>query len=211
MVLTSPQPSMVTSRNKLEALFDPGPFPHFQKSLGLFRPVGQKVVSRAVFSVLLGWVPIVLLVTASEFRDEALPSFFSDFAVHARSLIAVPLLILAEGICLPRLEEIARQFINAGLVNEQDHDQFSRRVHSTRRLMNSTLAEVIAIAAAYVIVFMLYRNSLSVRIPSWYLTTEGIRTWAGLWYCFISAPLLLVLAFGWLWRVFFLGRFLFYF
>ena len=201
---------MTSSTNSLDPLFDSGPFPHFQKSLGLFRPVGQKVVPRAVFSVLLGWVPIIALVAASGLRSEVLSSLFSDFAVHARSLLAVPLLILAEGICLPRLEEIARHFVKAGLVNEQDYDNFSRRVDSTRRLMNSTLAEVIAIVGAYGIVFMLYRNSLSVTVPSWYLTLGGVRTWAGLWYCFISAPLLLILAFGWLWRLVLWGRFLFH-
>ena len=200
---------MTNSTKSLEPLFDSGPFPHFQKSLGLFRPVGKNVVPRAVLSVFLGWVPIIVLIAASGLRSEALTSFFSDFAVHARSLIAVPFLILAEGICLPRLEEIARHFVKAGLVTQQDRDYFSRRVDSTRRLMNSTLAEVVAIAAAYAIVFLLYHNSLSVTVPSWFLTAGGIRTWAGLWYCFISAPLLLILAFGWLWRLVLWGRFLF--
>ena len=201
---------MTSTTDKLDALFESGPFPHFQKSLGLFRPVGQKIVPRAVFSLLLGWIPILVLVMASGLRNDALSSFFSDFAVHARSLIAVPLLILAEGTCLPRLEEIARHFVRAGLVSQQDYEPFSRRVNSTRRLMNSTVAEVVAIAAAYVIVFFLYRNSLSVTVPSWYLTVGGIRTWAGLWYCFVSVPLLLILAFGWLWRLVLWGRFLYH-
>jgi len=201
---------MTNSTNSSDPLFDSGPFPHFQKSLGLFRPVGQKVVPRAVLSVFLGWVPIIVLVAAGGLRSEALTSLFSDFAVHARSLIAAPLCILAEGVCLPRLEEIARHFVQAGLVNQEDQDYFRRQVDSTRRLMNSTLAEVVAIAAAYAIVFTLYHNSLSVTVPSWYLTAGGIRTWAGLWYCFISAPLLLILAFGWLWRLVLWGRFLFH-
>ena len=199
---------MTSSTNSVEPLFDKGPFPHFQKGLGLFRPVGQNIVRRAVLTVLLGWVPIIVLVATSELRSEALPSFFRDFAVHARSLIAAPLFILAEGFCLPRLQEIARHFVSAGLINQQDHDYFISRVESTRRLMNSTLAEVIAIAAAYAIVYTLYHNSLSLTVPSWF-STGGIRTWAGVWYCFVSVPLLLILAFGWLWRLVLWGRFLF--
>jgi hypothetical protein len=102
-----------TSPSDTGALFEGGPFPHFQRSLGLFRPVGVKTSVRATLVLLVGWVPLAVLVVAQSLarHDNIAASFFSDFAVHARSLVAAPLFILAESVCLPRLEKIARYLV----------------------------------------------------------------------------------------------------
>jgi hypothetical protein len=52
----------MTTVDQVESLFGPGPFPHFQRSLGLFRPVGTNIVPRALTCVLIGWFPLLVLV-----------------------------------------------------------------------------------------------------------------------------------------------------
>jgi len=199
--------------NKSDAIFAGGPFPHFHRSLGLFRPVGRNTVPRAVLCILLGWLPLLILIIASGIRDASfINSFVTDYGVHARSLIGAPLFILSEVGCLRRLEQVARHFVDSGLVQQKDLPKFKKLVESTRRLVNSTFAEVIAFACAYGAALVLNRYLPVDSIPSWYLIDAGSKTlsWPGWWYLFISTPLLLILIFGWIWRVAVWTRFLFH-
>ena len=196
-----------------EPIFDDGPFPHFQKSIGLFRPVGVRVTDRVVFVVILGWLVLAILVIVDGFdRSGVVKSFFFDVAVHARSLIAAPLFIVAESLSLPRLEKIARNFISAGIVTEKDHGRFLQAVASTRRLINSSIAEGVAIFLAYSVAFPVIRYApQSSLLAAWYTPHHlGYSPFslAGWWQVLVSLPLLLILFFGWLWRAILWGRFL---
>jgi hypothetical protein len=126
-------------------LFVNGPFPHLHRSLSLRRPPDTTVIRRALVVLLLGWVPLMILVVTDTLRTQSSShSFITDFGVHARSLVAAPLLVLVEVPCLRRLEEIAVYFVHSGLVTEDDYPRFTRLLASTRSLMNSVLAEVVA-------------------------------------------------------------------
>src|SRR5215813_8373504 len=117
--------------------------PHWlQRSLGLIKPGDPMIARRAKLVVLVGWVPLVALAVVQSFilRNQTAKSFFSDFAVYARSLVAAPLYILAEADCIPRLGRVARHFLDAGLITEPDRARFAAAVASTRRLLDSGLA-----------------------------------------------------------------------
>lgn len=197
-----------------EALFDSGPFPHFQKTLGLFRPVGRNITSRAWICLLIGWVPLVVLVFVQGLvtQHSTLSVFLWDFAVHARSLLAAPMFVLCERICLPRLERIVQHFVSSSIIKKTDRPAFVALLKSTKRLVNSRLVEVSAILAAYAITALIFRFFPSFRLPDWYqvpVNGEIRLSWAGLWYGVVSLPLLLILLFGWLWRVLLWARLLF--
>ena len=198
---------MVDISQAPDGLFQTGPFPHFQRALGLFRPVGVNVITRAVVCIAIGWLPLLLLVVAQSGRNN-LYSFLTDFAVHARSLIAAPLFIISESLCLNALEKIARHFITAGLIEGDERVRFRAYADSTRRLINSRAVEVLCIVAVYVIVVALVTYIPPEAFPQWFFT-NGRMSWAGNWAMFVSAPLLLVLFFSWLWRILLWGRFLF--
>jgi hypothetical protein len=196
-----------------EDLFDGGPPLRWQRSLGLVRPGDSRSVRRAQLVMLVGWVPPALLAAVQAFamRDEAAKSFFYDFAVYARFLVAAPLLILAEPDCIPRLGGIARHFLDAGLVREPDTARFAAAVASTRRLLDSTTADFVAVLIAYVLVVALIVNAAPGEVPAWYVAGgAGHMAFspAGWWHTLVSLPLLLVLFIGWLWRVLLWGRFL---
>jgi hypothetical protein len=195
-------------------LFERGPFPHFQKTLGLFRPVGINVGLRAALIVLIGWLPLPLLVVAQNLSGHSTPvwAFVSDFGIHARSLIAAPLFVLCEVVCLSPLEKIARNFVSAGLVRDEDRSRFDKMVASTRSLLNSITAEVVAIIVAYLITGAAARYITALSIPPWhFLDGQGYSplSWAGRWTALVSLPLLLILLFSWVMRVFLWARFLF--
>src|SRR5262245_41652367 len=189
-----------------------GPPHRLQRSLGLIKPGDPMIARRAELVVLVGWVPLVVLAIAQSIilRNQMAKSFFSDFAVYARSLVAAPLFILAEADCLPLLGRVARHFLVAGLITEPDRARFDDAVSSTRRLLGSGLAELIVALLAYGLVTTLMINVQPDELPSWYWLKSGYQglSLAGWWNALVSVPLFILVFFGWLWRVFLWARFL---
>jgi hypothetical protein len=193
-------------------LLDGGPPSRLERSLGLIKPDDPRIARRAELAVLIGWAPLVALtlVESLVLRNHVAESFFSDFAVHARSLVAAPLLIFAEADCTRWLGKAARQFADAGLIREQDRARFDATISSTHRLLDSELAELIAVVLAYGLVLTLMVNIPPGQFPAW-RRSEGIPhsfSLARWWYVLVSVPLLLLLLLGWLWRVLLWWRFL---
>jgi hypothetical protein len=189
-----------------------GPPHRLQRSLGLIKPGDPMIARRAELVVLVGWVPLVALAVAQSFilRNQTAKSFLSDFAVYARSLIAAPLFIFAEADCIPRLGKVARHFLAAGLVTEADRARFDHAVTSTRRLLDSGLAELVVAILAYGLVAFLLITVPPDEVPSWYWLKSDYQEFslAGWWNALVSVPLFILLFFGWLWRVFLWARFL---
>jgi len=198
------------------ALFEGGPPHKFETWLGLIRAGHPNVWRRALLAVAVGWLPLALLSALhGDFflRSDAANSFILDFGAHARFLIAAPLLILAEPICVPLLTAIGRQFLAAGLVVGPDRARYDRAVDSTRRLINSTAAEIVTVVLAYAIITALFMAHPGVSLPRWHGTViEGAiaLTPAGWWGLLVSLPLLLLLVLGWLWRLCMWTRFLWF-
>ena len=190
--------------------FDTGPFPHVERSLSLFRPIGSSVFPRALVVIAIGWLPLVVLVFADNLSNHtSIFSFITDYGVHARSLLAAPLLVLSAKPCLRRLTEIVHYFVTSGIIVKEERDHFDKLILSTRNLMNSVLVEVVAVVLAYAIALLLMIYVHEIQVRMWYLTDAQDRpSYAGWWYVLVSLPLLLVLFFSWLWRVFLWSRFL---
>lgn len=88
--------------------------------------------------------------------------------------------------------------------------RFDDTCASTRRLINSTTAEVLAVILAYAIIAWVLSYLPPNILPAWYSQEGGYLnfSFAGWWHAGVSLPLLLILFFGWLWRVFLWARFL---
>lgn len=194
-------------------LFAGGPPIRLQRSLGLIKPDQPRIIYRAVLAGLVGWVPLVVLaaVQASTLWGDNVRSLLLDFAVYARSLIAAPLFIVAELICIPQLGSIVRHFLDGGLVSESDRHRFDAAVVSTRRLRDSKAAEVITIVLSYALIVALIYYVPPGEFPTWHKSggsEHPVLSFAGWWHALVSVPLLNVLFFGWLWRLFLWGRLL---
>jgi len=196
-----------------EELFDGGPPLGSLKALGIVQPAKRHVGHRAVGTVLVAWMPLALLATLQGLvnADGTARSFFADAAVHARFLVALPLLVLAEADAIYRFGRIACHFLLAGFVREKDQERYAQSVNTTRALLDSPIAALVTLLLAYGVVSLLIPNVRQFDVPSWHLRGDG-RTLglspAGLWHWLISVPVLLVLFFGWLWRLFLWWRFL---
>jgi hypothetical protein len=194
-------------------LFDGGPPRRLQRSLGLVKPNEPSMVWWVVFAVLVGWVPLAVLAAAQDLAlgADRTRALLLDFAVYARFLIAAPLFIIAEPVCISRLGSTVRHFLDAGLVREADRARFDAVVASTRRLRDAIVVELAAVFLAYAVIGALIRYVPSAAIPVWHGSGgSGALAFsaAGWWHALVSLPLLLVLFFGWLWRLCLWGRFL---
>jgi hypothetical protein len=201
------------AEHEAHGLFDAGPPHALQVKLGLIHPNRQRVVQRAILVAALGWLPLLVLSTVQAilFRNGDFTAFITDYGAIARSLVAAPVLVLAEAMTAPRLSAIAIHFREAGLVTAKDLPAFRDAVQSTYRLRDFVALEIAVITIAFAATAIL---GLSVPLrffPHWHLAGDGhalMFSAAGWWDTLVSAPLLVLLLLGWLWRFGLWTRFL---
>jgi hypothetical protein len=192
-------------------LFDSGPPLAWQKALRLVRPPEERQISRPVLAaVVVGWLPIAVLAGALLITGHPTAlSFFTDIAVHARFLLALPLIVLAEVDVIPAFGRIVTHFLSSGMV-DRDKEGYFEAVNSTRRLLDSKWATYITFALAYAAVIALITSIDRNNTPAWYWGGPGPLglSLPGVWHAFVSLPLLLWPCFGWAWRLLLWWRFL---
>ena len=170
-----------------------------------------EALRRVLIIIAIGWLPLMVLCLVHTLlhQDSAASMFFGDVAVHARLLLSAPLFVLAEYMVLPRLEAIRQHFADASLIAEEDQERFQVEVQKCHR-MSARLqysGEIALCAYALAIILLLAVNRQD--LPAWQLAADGhALSLAGWWHLFISLPLLLGLALGWLWRLIIWTRFL---
>jgi len=121
-------------------IFDGGPPLRLEKSLGLIKPNQRRSAQRALFAVLIVWAPLFVLsaIESLVLGENKLGSLIGDLTVLSRYLIVVPLFILAEEGTIFRLGQIARHFIDAGLITASDRQRFDAIIaHSADCLITS--------------------------------------------------------------------------
>jgi hypothetical protein len=168
---------------------------------------------RMVVLALLAWVPLLFLsmVDGRAWGGAVAIPFLHDLEVHAKLLIAIPLMIAAEVTAHRRLLPIVRQFLERDLVPATERSRFEAAIASAMRLRNSVVAEALLLAFVYLVgVLYVGRTQLTLNVSSWYAdaTSGGFRlTPAGWWAALVSLPLAQFLLVRWYYRLFIWGRF----
>ena len=169
---------------------------------------------RVLVITMISWLPLLLLAALQGYASGTtvrLP-FLYDLDAHARFLIALPLLLVAELFVHRRMRNVVRQFLERGLIPESDLTRFDRAAASASRLRNSIVAEALLIAFVYGVgVLFLWRQNAELDVSSWYNpTSDGSLhpSLAGWWFALVSLPLFQFLLFRWYYRLFIWARFL---
>jgi hypothetical protein len=187
-----------------DELFEHAPPQWLPRRLGLISPGIPNIRRRALAVVLLGWAPLILLLTfQGTYSVNGLSTFLSEVGIHTRYLLAAPLLVLAETECAARLGGVIRHFVATGIVRENERSRFDAAVASTRRLLNAMPAEIIVVAVAYFVVVVTIQSTAPEHMPAWHRSNTfplGLSP-AGWWHVLVSLPLLLILFLGWTWRL----------
>ncbi|HEX6272988.1 MAG TPA: hypothetical protein VFZ53_08110 [Polyangiaceae bacterium] len=167
---------------------------------------------RLVVIALFAWLPLFLLSAAQGTLlggDIAVP-FLKDLELHARFLLALPLLIVAELVVHQRMRSILQVFRERGIVPEAARPRFEAAIASAYRLRNSIGAELALVAIVYGFgIQVFWRNFIALDTVTWYSSPSGL-TIAGIWYGYVSLPIFQFLLCRWYFRIFIWARFLFH-
>lgn len=169
---------------------------------------------RIIVISLLSWLPLLVLsaLAGNVLGDSIAVPFLVDFEVHARFLVAMPLLLVAELVVHRRMRFLVTQFLERDLIPESAMTQFKAAIASAFRLRDSVLAEVLLIAFVYIGgVLIIWRHYITLDTATWYATpaADGSRlSLAGMWYGYVSLPLFQFLLCRWYYRIFIWTRFL---
>jgi hypothetical protein len=169
---------------------------------------------RVVIFSLLAWLPLLVL-SALEGQAwggrVALP-FLRDWEAHARFLVALPLLIVAELVVHERMRFVVKQFLERNVIPASASSRFEVAIASAFRLRNSVLAEVLLAAFVYLVgVPLLWRQYAMLTTATWYAapTVAGMTlSVTGVWYAYVSVALFQFLLLRWYFRMIIWTRFL---
>lgn len=184
-------------------LFEHAPPLPPRRPAGLIKFDRLTIGHRAFVVLLVGWVPIVMLTLAATVVQgtDGIFLLLREIGIHARYLVAAPLLVLAERECASHLTAIVRRFAESGFVPERDRARLRSSIDSTRTLLNCAGAEIAVVVGAYLIVAASVWSHPVDAIPAWHKADTGYFSPAGWWHVLVSLPLLLVLILGWIWRL----------
>ena len=188
-----------------------GPLFQFLRKAHLEGDHLELLYRRVIFIPAIAWLPLFILAFLSPWSgSSSRVSFFQDVEVHARFLVALPVLIAAELIVHTRIRPAVRRFVERRIVLPQDMPRFRAAVESAIKLRNSIPLEVGLLAIVYTVGLWVWNSRVGPTVATWY-TIPGGRwnlTPAGYWYVFVSIPLLQFILLRWYLRFFVWYRFL---
>jgi hypothetical protein len=189
-----------------------GPLYQLYVRTRLTRPALQLVWRRVIGMSAICWLPLFLLsLIAGHAFGGVSVSFISDIGVHTRFLVALPILVGAELIVHQRIGIIVRQFLERGMITQKERGPFNNLLSSTIRLRNSVLVEVVLLLIVVIAGPLLWRESLTYGVSTWYAVTLAGKTHttaAGAWYEYVSSSIPRFLTLRWYFRIFLWYRFL---
>jgi hypothetical protein len=180
----------------------------------LIRPPFGNLGWRIGVITALAWLPLVpLTIINGRFVAGVRVPFLYDYEVHARLLLSVPLLVLAEWVVYTRMRAIAAQFVERLIVTPKIRPAFDVVLSSAMRLRNSVAAEIVMVLFVFLAGPFIWKGALALRSDTWYATLSGTSpgpTAAGRWYSFVSVPVFQFILLRWYYRLFIWCRFLWY-
>lgn len=177
----------------------------------------EHVRKRMIVISMFAWLPLLLLalLNGTVWSGVELP-FLYDIEVHARFLVALPLLIYAELLIHQRMRLIVGQFIDRDIITESVLPKFKGAIAAAFRLRNSVVIEL----ALFILIFVggyfswgtvSVVGDIGVDAGTWYATlVDGDIhiSPAGYWYIVISRPVFQFILVRWYFRLFIWARFL---
>ena len=188
-----------------------GPFFQLLRRAHLEGDALELLHRRVIASVALTWFPLLVLSTLSRVvGGVGRVSFFHDIEVHARFLVALPILIAAELLVNSRIRPAVRRFIEWRIVLPEQRPVFRKAIDSALKIRNSVLVELALIAVVYTVGLLVWNSRTELGLVTWY-ALPGSRwnlTLAGYWYVFVSLPVFQFILLRWYMRLLIWFRFL---
>ncbi len=175
------------------------------RRFGLVPAEGLGLARRALFWALVAWAPIAAW---AFYMGRAGPPLASEpllahFGVQARCLIAIPLLILAEGQTHAVTMRVLPHFIRSGLVPESEVPAFRAALNRLTKMRDSILPWVLIVGV------VLALNTVAQEVQRSHEVLWGGAAaddtsrlgFGPIWYLYVARPIHLALLAAWLWRI----------
>lgn len=181
---------------------------------GLFRKVQMKLGVHnhqgvlALAGICFAWLPLVILTTldGTLYSGASLP-FLKDVAMHARILIALPVLILIRNVINIKSTAVIKYMSESLLDEDERKTMLSGTLPRLRSLACGSFTEIILILIVLGSVFSLAQGSVYGGIQgdatTWKfagIPEDNVMSPAGKWAFFVSIPFFQFLLLQWLWR-----------
>jgi hypothetical protein len=158
------------------------------------------------------WLPLAVLsaIKGTLLGGVQIP-FLHDIETHARFLVTIPLMLAAELLVHQRMRGIVAQFVERKLITEDHMERFRKAILSAMAWRNSIAAELILIAIVLPLGYYLRSEIFSLKASTWYATASshgGSLSLPGLWFSWVSNPILQFLLLRWIYRIAIWARFL---
>lgn len=169
---------------------------------------------RILALVILTWLPLLVLsfLEGHLWGGGVAVPFLKDVEAHARFLVVLPLLIVAEYAVHRRISPLPRRFVERKLMPEHELPRLEAAMASARRWCDSMFAEVMLLAFVYGVgILVIWRHYVTLKTGTWYAmpTADGpVPWWSGVWYGCVSMPIFQFLLCRWYFRLFVWARFL---
>lgn len=181
-----------------------GPVYRLLRALGLIR---QGMRTTRWVAALLTLVAVAPLLVLTALDGTLLPGFASvrmpllgDYALIARFLVAMPLLVLAAPVCDELLRQSLIQFSHSSMVHPVQREPFDAVLGRMQRLRDSSLPELACLLLAVAPPLM---GAMPVGmlhgVSDWAHTGDEL-TQAGHWFGVVSTSVFRFVALIWLWR-----------
>jgi len=166
---------------------------------------------RIIAAAVLTWFPLLILsILSGVVGGAGRVSFFQDIEVHARFLVALPILFAAELLVNSRIRGAVRRFIEWRIMLPEQRPVFHKAIDSALKIRNSVVVELALIAVVYTVGLLIWNSRTELGLVTWY-ALPGSRcnlTPAGYWYVFVSLPLFQFILLRWYVRLLIWFRFL---
>lgn len=181
---------------------------------GLFRKAQKKFGVEnhqgllAVAGICFAWLPLVLLTALDgTLYSGASHSFLEDIAMHARILIAVPVLILIRNVIDVKTTAVTKYIAESLLEPDVRQNLLSGKLPWLRKLACSSWTEIVLILIIVSSMVSVYQSGvygdLQEGATNWKfagMPEENVLSLAGKWALFISIPFFQFLLLQWVWR-----------
>lgn len=197
--------------NRQFSLVRNDPFYRLQRRIGLIPAHGDGFKRRAVAYALIAWLPLViaswLAGTVVESAGISEP-LLGHIGIHVRCLIAIPLLVLAEGVAQQAIPLFIREFRRTGLIGEAQTSQFDQVLAGMLRLRNQAFpwVVIVGLVVTWTAAFLLTPNQDEIQ---WAGSESRSLAFGAWWFLLVTRPIFSILLLAWIWRLILLGILLF--
>jgi len=178
-----------------------GPFERMLRRIGVIAGPGRGVALRVILLVLVTWVPLALTAFLERrmLEGDVLEPLMRHFAVHARFLLALPILIAAEPFAEKIISSVLQRFRTSGLLEGIDGPAFAAALRSAERVRDSRV-QLLGLVFAYSAVARYFAGMEAIHDEiSW--SAQPGPGFGGWWYLLVSLPVYAAVVWLWLWRL----------